>query len=135
MNFALDCSVAISWCFEDEADAWSDRILDSLSSATAFVPEIWHTEIANVLVQCERKKRLTEAQTAAFLRRLRSLPIQVCMLSRDENFSDVLHLARREGLTSYDAAYLRISLREGLPLATHDKALKVAAARLGVPLL
>ena len=86
MNFALDCSVAISWGCEDEADAWSDRILDSLSSAKAFVPEMWTTEIANVLVQCERKKRLTEAQTAALRRRLRSLPIQVCMLSRDEIF-------------------------------------------------
>jgi prevent-host-death family protein len=46
---------------------------------------------------------------------------------------EVSALSRREGLTAYDAAYLELAMREGLPLATLDRQLREAAARLGVP--
>ena len=48
---------------------------------------------------------------------------------------DTLALARSHRLTSYDAAYLELALRRGLPLATRDKALQAAARLEGVPLL
>jgi predicted nucleic acid-binding protein len=38
-------------------------------------------------------------------------------------------------LTIYDAAYLELALREGLPLATLDEALVAAARAEGVPLV
>jgi predicted nucleic acid-binding protein len=60
------------------------------------------------------------------------LPV-VCSLTvhRDARV-EVLALARQEGLTVYDAAYLELALREGLPIATLDTQLKAAAARVGV---
>jgi len=134
-RFVLDCSATISWCFEDESDEWSERILTSLERDRALVPEIWHLEVANVLIQCERKKRLTEAQTTAFLQRLKHFPIETRAFTRDEHFSGVVPLARREGLTSYDASYLQLALQQGVPLAARDEDLKAAAMRVGVPLL
>jgi predicted nucleic acid-binding protein len=47
---------------------------------------------------------------------------------------DILSLAREQNLSVYDAAYLELSIREALPLATRDKALAAAAKRCGVPL-
>jgi predicted nucleic acid-binding protein len=46
-----------------------------------------------------------------------------------------LDLARRERLTVYDAAYLELALRLGLPLASKDAKLREAGAGLGLLLL
>jgi predicted nucleic acid-binding protein len=46
--------------------------------------------------------------------------------------SDTLQLARIYGLSAYDAAYLELAMREGLPLATLDERLKIAANTSGV---
>jgi predicted nucleic acid-binding protein len=43
--------------------------------------------------------------------------------------------ARAHHLSTYDAAYLALAIREGLPLATLDSALRKAARKTGVPLL
>ena len=37
-------------------------------------------------------------------------------------------------LTAYDASYLELAIRHGLPLATRDAALRAAASSCGVPL-
>jgi predicted nucleic acid-binding protein len=47
----------------------------------------------------------------------------------------LLALARRHGLTVYDAAYLELALREGLDLATLDTELADAARAEGMPLV
>jgi predicted nucleic acid-binding protein len=41
---------------------------------------------------------------------------------------------RAQNLSSYDAAYLELALRGGLPLAALDGKLKTAAQAVGVPL-
>ena len=64
-RFVLDCSVAMAWCFGDEADAYSDRVLEELEQGTALVPCLWSLEVANVLLVAERRGRL--------LRRVRDL--------------------------------------------------------------
>lgn len=46
--------------------------------------------------------------------------------------TDALHLARRYGLSSYDASYLKLALRAGLPIATLDADLSRAARKAGV---
>lgn len=96
----------------------------SLADDTAFAPEIWWYEVRNVLISAERRGRATEARSAAFLRALSRLPITV---DHDPEQTVVLGLARRHGLTVYDAAYLELALRLRLPLATFDTALARAA--------
>ena len=80
----------------------------------------------------ERRGRLSELLTERFLRVLSHLPI-----SSDDTPDErrVMALARRHRLTVYDAAYLELAQREGVPLATLDGALAAAARAEGVPVL
>jgi len=133
-GFVLDCSVAASWFFEDEAHSSSDRLLDSLKSGTALVPSLWPLEMSNVLLTAERRRRLTRAQALRCVELLRSLPIEVDEGTPSRAMGDILSLARDQNLSIYDAAYLELAIREGLPLATRDRALADAAKRCGISL-
>ena len=132
MSLVLDCSVTMSWCFEDEASELGDRILDALQNQEAFVPSIWPLEVANVLVIAERRNRLKTADSARFLELVRSLPILIEEVSLPRATGAVLSLAREQDLSVYDAAYLDLAMRSGATLATTDKALAKAAGRVGV---
>lgn len=130
--FVVDSSVTLSWCFDDEASAESDALLYRLGEGGAIVPVIWEYEITNVLAVAERRGRITEADVARRATLLRSLPIHVV---RDVDPAALLDTARRHELSAYDAAYLLVAEREGLPLATRDAALAAAAAAAGVSTL
>jgi len=132
-RFVLDCSVTVAWCIEDEANPSTDRLLDSLQSGEALVPALWPLEISNVLLTGERRRRLTRAQAFQCLEMLRSLPVVVDESTSSRAMGDILSLARDQNLSVYDAAYLELSIREALPLATRDRILAAAAKRCGVP--
>jgi predicted nucleic acid-binding protein len=131
-DFVLDCSVALSWFFEDERSQAADQLLEELETEAAVVPSLWYFEMANILAIGERRKRTTAARIAEFLAQLERLAI----IADDEiparAFVRVLNLARSERLTAYDACYLELAMRLGIPLATKDRALARAATRLGV---
>lgn len=131
--FVLDCSLTVAWFFEDEADVHSQAVEDSLATASAIVPAHWSLEVANALVMGERRKRTTEAKVTTFLGLLQSLPIAVDDETTSRAWQKSIHLARTHQLSVYDAAYLELTLRRGLPLATLDDALKSAARACGVP--
>lgn len=128
----LDCSVAMAWCFEDEGGAYADRVLGRLDEHEAAVPAIWPLEVANALLVAERRKRLSHADATRFVSLVQALPIEIDGQTASRALSDTMALARREALSSYDAAYLELAMRLELPLATIDKALKKAARRIGV---
>lgn len=132
--FVLDCSVAMSWCFDDEANIYADDVLSSLITAEAIVPALWPIEVANVLVVAERRKRLTEAQIMRAVALLQALPIRVDEATAQQALGATLTLAREHSLSGYDAAYLELAMRGGLPLATVDKKLTQVMLHCGVPL-
>jgi predicted nucleic acid-binding protein len=132
-EFVVDCSVTLAWCLPDEKAPYPQAVLDSLARAGAVVPSLWHLEVGNGLLVGERRKRSTEADTMKWLTFLKSLPIVVDDETVSRAWSDVLHLARAHGLSTYDAAYLELALRRGLPLASLDGPLKAAAKAAGVP--
>lgn len=134
-EIVLDASVALTWCFKNEATAAADRVLERLAIETAAVPAIWHLEIANVLALSERRQRLTPAASAEFIALLETLVIVVDGETAARAFTRVLDLAREERLTAYDAAYLELAMRLGLPLASKDGDLCDVAERLGVSVL
>ena len=135
-RLVLDASIALAWCFPDEESAASEAILDLLSAGReAFVPVLWPLEVGNALLVAERRKRITVAQVTSVLQRIARLPITVVPLTTGRAFGSILYLARQEQLTEYDAAYLDLSLREGLPLATLDDDLRRAARRAGIDLI
>lgn len=130
--FVVDNSVVMAWCFEDEANAYTERILDQLPETQALVPAIWPFEVANVLLVAERRDRLTEAQTARFAQLLHELPVEVEGADIARILGAVLSVGRAHRLSAYDAAYLELATRRGLALATQDNRLRKAAAAAGV---
>ena len=96
------------------------------------VPSLWWFEVRNTLVVNERRKRITESATVSFLRELARLPIRVDRVPVEV---EVLRLVRAHRLSVYDAAYLELARREGLPLATLDRDLARAAGAEGVPVI
>lgn len=134
-GFVIDCSVAVTWCFEDEATPASDGLLDRLGEESAAAPGIWPLEIGNVLVMAERRGRINAAQIAEFVALVRELPVAIDEETPDRALDEVMALARSKGLTTYDAAYLELAMRLGVPLATQDKELRQAAEELGTPVL
>jgi predicted nucleic acid-binding protein len=134
-DLVLDVSLSCAWCFADEASDGAWAILEQLQTHQAHVPALWLWETANVLVQAERRGRISGAASRIFLGLLEDLPISVDQPSTASVWHDTLALARSHRLTSYDAAYLELALRRGLPLASRDKALQAAAGAEGVPLL
>jgi predicted nucleic acid-binding protein len=134
-HFVLDCSVTMAWCFEDERTEHSESILDRLQTESALVPSLWSVDAANVMLISERRGRLTTIQTSQFVNVLKSLPIIISPIDADSEMDALLTLARICKLTSYDAAYLALAQRTGLPLATLDRELIAAAPLAGVELL
>ncbi|MBW4668466.1 MAG: type II toxin-antitoxin system VapC family toxin [Cyanomargarita calcarea GSE-NOS-MK-12-04C] len=135
MQFILDCSVAISWCLVDENNDYANAILVMMPDAEAFVPGIWSLEIANVLLVAERRNRITQEQFKEVIALLQSLLIQVDTATDANALGVTLELGRTLGLAAYDAAYLELALRLGLPLATLDTRLANAATSCGVKLV
>lgn len=133
-EFVLDSSVAMAWCFEDENEPYAERVLDRLLSATAIVPALWKLETANVLLLAERKKRISWTQATRLAAFLAELKIIEDVESVSRGLSHLLALAREYELTVYDAAYLDLAIRLGLPIATLDQDLKRSAKKAGVPL-
>jgi predicted nucleic acid-binding protein len=131
-RFVLDGSITLAWLFLDEQDPYADAIVGKLPHIEMLVPRLWHLEVANVLLAGERRGRCTQADTTNWLRFLSGLPIAVDDSTEARAWSDTIALARRHGLTEYDAAYLELALREGLPIATLDAKLEAAATAVGV---
>ena len=135
-RFVLDASVAVAWCFDDEATKFTEGVLDLISAgAEALVPSIWPLEISNALLVAERRKRIALAKVTALLVRIAGLPISVTPTDSKRAFEQILPMARQLGLSQYDAAYLELAVREGLALATLDGELQRAAKAVGVELL
>ena len=134
-GFVLDNSIVMAWSFEDEVDEYADAVLEKLADTRAVVPVLWPLEVANALLMGERRKRSTEAETIKWTGILASLPITIDGETNSHAWSDTLSLARGHNLTAYDAAYLELAIRRGLPLATIDGKLRTAAEAVGVALL
>ncbi len=134
-RFVLDASTTLAWCFEDEHSISADKILDLMAVSEALVPTIWPLEVANALLTGERRKRITESEVSHRLSLLAELNIRVDEAGASAGVNELVALARSVKLSAYDAAYLWLAMREGLPLATLDSALRQAARRVGVRLL
>ena len=135
MSFVLDNSVTMRWFFGDgkpQELAYAGKVLDAMKQDNALVPVTWGLEVANVIARAEAKSIVTEARSGAFLEMLAGVDIDVDSATFAQALSDTLQLARRYKLSSYDASYLELALRLGMPLATLDKDLQKAAKKSGV---
>jgi predicted nucleic acid-binding protein len=134
-GFVIDASVALAWCFDDEATEATRALLDRFEDERAEVPSLWHLELANALAMGERKGRITPARASEFIALIDGLPIAIDERTPNIALSSVLELSRREQLSAYDASYLELAMRRGVPLATKKNDLARAANNMGVTLL
>lgn len=134
MNFVLDNSVAMRWLLGGNTAeiGYASRVLDSFTTATAAVPALWFLEVANVIAKAEGKLIVTAARSQQFISTLNQLNIVTDEMTAHHALGDTLNLARRYKLSAYDAAYLELALRSGLPIATLDQDLEKAAKKAGV---
>lgn len=129
----VDASVALAWCFPDEASQYADGVLVALKGQVIVVPAVWGLEIANAILVGERRKRLKQPEILRFVALLEALSILQDSQPVSESVSNVLPLSRQHGLSAYDAAYIELAIRHNAPLATLDGGLRKAARRAGVP--
>lgn len=136
MRFVLDNSVVMRWLLRDGGEgrlAYASKVLEmlALQEGEAVVPGIWALEAANVIVKAQAKALVTEARATAFFGLLYDMRLRVDLRTAERALGETLQLARRFKLSSYDAAYLELALREGLPLATLDADLREAMLQTG----
>ena len=131
-GIVIDASVALAWCFPDEASDYADGVLVALEDQTIIVPAIWPLEVANALLVGERRKRIRLPEVRRFVELLEGLDIAVHAQPASDTVSNILPLAREYDLSSYDAAYMDVAIREDIPLATLDVTLQKAARKSGI---
>lgn len=135
MSLVVDSSVTLAWMYPDERTDAVLRVLERVGADGAWVPSLWHLEVANALEMGVRRQRRPASFRDAMLADLMQLPISVDPETDRHAWTTALELAARHRLTLYDSAYLELALRRGLPLATLGAALRSAATSEGVRLL
>jgi predicted nucleic acid-binding protein len=130
-GMVLDVSVALTWCFEDEMTQDGLALLRRVRSTRIVVPALWHVEVANALLQGQRRNRIDAAAVDEFPTLLGNLLIETDHDQERRGSLAPIALAQAHRLTAYDACYLELALRLGLPLASHDSALREAASAAG----
>lgn len=132
MAFIVDASVAGVWLLPDEDHPFAIEMMSQLADKDAIAPELLQDEIRSILLSAEKRGRIAEDMVYTALTRFRALPLRLVTRSED---SEVIRVARRHQLSAYDAAYLALTLTEGLPLATLDRKLAGAARAEGAVVL
>jgi predicted nucleic acid-binding protein len=132
----VDASALIAAFLPDEVEAKATELLEDLQygRAVAVVPALFYQEISNALLMAYRRKRIQRDRFLAYLRVIASLPILVdtAAATQGTTMLTVSQLAEQHTLTTYDASYLEVAMRRGLPLATLDAALAKVALGVGV---
>jgi predicted nucleic acid-binding protein len=129
----VDSSIATAWCSRSQATPISDAAFEAAIEHGALVPAHFALEVANSLWQLERRGKITAAAVDEFFALLARLMIEVDTATSVVQHA-LLSVARQHDLTVYDAAYLELALRTGLPLATRDGALARATREAGATL-
>ena len=124
----IDASALAGWLLPDE-DA--PDLAPLLGAGACAAPWLLWAELRNILLVAERRGRIDAGEADTLLDLVDRLGIALDTVAAG---APVMALARRHGLTVYDALYLDLALRRGSPLATLDAALARAAAAEGVPL-
>jgi len=132
LKLVVDASVALSWVLPDETAKYTNAALQRVLADGAVVPSIWSAEIANGLLSSIRRKRLGVDGVPRALQLLESLRIETEVRGGRDEVRRIFDAGTASGLTAYDAAYLDLCLRAGLPIATQDAELERAARKAGV---
>ena len=130
MAIVIDAYIAIAQRLRDrEGTPYADFAIERGGLESVVVPDLFWHEVRNVLLGAERKGRIDAGTAEDHLKDLRQLSVQS---DSDQDDDHTAALARRHGLSGYDAAYLETAIRRGAELATLDKSLAKAATKESV---
>ena len=136
-DYVLDNSVSMRWLLGTGKQSdlrYAVAVSRSMRHGMAWVPNLWHLEVANALLEAVNLGTLRQNELDSRLGYLERVPVMVDPLTAKQALQDTLALGATYGLTSYDAAYLELAMRRDLPLATLDRQLARSAVKAGVPL-
>ena len=130
----LDSSVTASWFLPDEQTPESDALYLAArkNEIKLFVPALWWWECGNIIRTNVMRGRLDDETMNLALECLYQLPAHVESAPSHAIHQKILRLALAHQLSFYDATYLELSMTRLALLATNDKALRRAAATVGV---
>lgn len=134
-DFVLDSSAALAWCFADEFDSAAEALLELVAESVVLVPQHWPLELANALWAGQRSGRLSADTRRDFTNLLDEARIDVDPDTGGRAYQETLHLALHRNLAVYDAAYVELAKRSGLPVASRDEAMIRAAVAEQVPVI
>jgi predicted nucleic acid-binding protein len=132
----VDASVGVSWAVSAQSSLATSSLLEEVAKGKPFVvPGMWMFEIANALLVLVRRKKIQPQECT----RARGALSRLHPIIDDDGPRLALHriwsLADDLSLSIYDAAYLELAQRKGLPLASRDAELRGAATKCGIPIL
>jgi predicted nucleic acid-binding protein len=133
--FVLDSSVALAWVLPRQQTSRTAALLDQSTEHGALTTGLWPIEVSNVLLVYERRGQMTAAERVNAVGLFAGLDVEFDDQTQERAWGSTYDLALANKLTVYDAGYLELALRAGLPLATLDRDLCRAATKLGVPVL
>lgn len=136
-RFILDASVAIEWFLPENGPGarYAETILERMSAGeiAPSVPDLWHYEVASVLIAAKREKRLSAAKLRSAQLSIRGLHIET--LAIELNAAELIDFSQRYHLQGYDAVYFETARRLAIPIASVDGGIKTACHVFGVKLL
>jgi predicted nucleic acid-binding protein len=131
MSWSLDCSMMLAVILPDEGSELSDKFFRGLADEDLWVPALFWYELSSVLSRASRQDRLREADVTHAIEIIKQVMVKTDYLLGTEAIQRSRELARKFGISAYDAAYLELALRRGIGLATLDERLARAAKKAG----
>jgi predicted nucleic acid-binding protein len=128
----VDASFVLRYVLHTQSARPHPRGLQMLDECELLVPTLWHAEVANALVQAERRGAATAERVGQALAAILALEPEVDVQPVDVSLN--LELARAHGLSAYDSLYLELAHRRRAALATYDTEMAAAAQRAGIRL-
>ena len=130
----IDASIGVAWCVQNQAGSFSDAVLTATIDHGGRVPPQFWFEVLHSVSRLQRRGAVGREIVSRFLETIPELPLIIEPAYSAEATCDLYRLADRYALSIYDASYLELALRAGLPIATRDEKLARAAKQAGVSL-
>ncbi len=131
MAFVVDTSVLIAWFIKDHATAYTNRLRERTRREALHAPAVLPLEIVNAVWQLQKRRRLSAHQVDEIIAKATRLKINIH--AEPVPMQSLLGVSRHHDLAAYDASFIELAQRLGLPLAAKDEVLLAAARRAGVP--
>ena len=118
----LDASAALALLLaENEGTEVEEILTDTISTnGQIFVPGLFWYELGNALLMAERKNQIDRQSNITAMSSFARLPIVTHQESDFAIRNRIMDLARKTGLTYYDASYLELAVRYEAPLKSCD---------------